>query len=104
MVKGCINIYYNFTPQIVDLKSYKEVLKAIDNDELRIDTLCTSFFSSKYLELGYDVAIHIHNNTLRLSDVLNNKVDGLNRIYRIGHNMEKLLLTGEFDKVLFNIK
>lgn len=76
---------------------YTKVLEAIAEGKAIIDTYCTHFFNFHMLDKGYDVAVVSSNGTgVFLSKLLSNKHNYTNRHITTSHNVEKLLLAGEF--------
>ena len=87
---------YMYTPKdIVCYVSYNDTERAIYSDESIIHTTQIHFCQNRFIyENGY--AIYIHEGNGKIIKIDKTGTDATTREIREGHNLEKMLLSGEF--------
>lgn len=73
--------------------SYLDTLEAISKNEKRIDTTQPHFLHFSY---GYRLFVHTDSNDLDGHEITLGECEGTNREIRVAHNIEKMLIAGEF--------
>ena len=82
----------NYTFDI--LTDFKSTNNAISNDIDIVHTTQTHFLSWEY---NRRLFVHVTKDDLKGHEITLGKCEGTNREIRRGHNIEKMLLSGEFD-------
>lgn len=90
-----LHIYMYDPKDIKYLPSYNSVLRAIKNNKQIIHTTQTHFCSNRAI-YDYDYVIYIHTEGSRVIRIDKSGSDATNRQLKQGHNLEKMLLAGEF--------
>lgn len=87
---------YMYQPKDVDCYvSYNNTKRAIDLNESIINTTQIHFCHNKFIyDRGY--TIYIHGESGRVVKIDKNGTESTNRRIREEHNLEKLLISGEF--------
>lgn len=99
-----INIYSDISRR--DCLSYFETIEAIKNNEQLIETCCLDFFSSEYIDLGYEVILHKikDGKAIIMSELFDEKTCKryTQRVIRKAHILRKLVLSGSIQFVEFH--
>jgi len=90
-----MHIYMSEPKDVACCVSYNSVLRALNFLEPIIHTTQTHFCSNRVI-YDYGYTLYIHSEDGKIVKIDKNGTDATNRELREGHNLEKMLLAGEF--------